>query len=77
MPSWQKRNVVNWVRREGKSWTIRVLDSEPGSPNHIPRFINPEYLPAAINEDRMGGKSAKQHTSDFVRLVALYQVDLA
>lgn len=74
MPPWQKRNVINWVRREGKSWTIRVLDYEPGSPNHISRFINPDYLPTAVNEDRMEGGSGKQHTSDFVRLAALYQV---
>ncbi|EER40465.1 capsule polysaccharide biosynthesis protein [Histoplasma capsulatum H143] len=39
MPGWCKRNVVNWSRLCGPSWTIRVLDNIPDSPNHALKYI--------------------------------------
>ncbi|KAJ0425155.1 hypothetical protein BJY00DRAFT_308482 [Aspergillus carlsbadensis] len=73
MPAWRQRNVINWVRRDGQRWTVRVLDTVPGSPNHIHRFIDPANLPAAVNLGRMKGLHAQQGISDFVRLAAVYQ----
>ncbi|KAL4950531.1 hypothetical protein BDW69DRAFT_187283 [Aspergillus filifer] len=73
MPAWRQRNIINWVRRDGKRWTVRVLDTVPGSPNHIHRFIDPANLPAAVNEGRMRGIHAQQGISDFVRLATIYQ----
>ncbi|KAL2794807.1 hypothetical protein BJX66DRAFT_337597 [Aspergillus keveii] len=73
MPVWRQRNVINWVRRDGKRWTVRVLDTVPGSPNHIHRFIDAANLPAAVNEGRMKGLHAQQGISDFVRLATVYQ----
>ena len=31
--------VVNWVRKLGSDWTIRVLDIVEGSPNHVYKFL--------------------------------------
>ncbi|KAF9893402.1 hypothetical protein FE257_011834 [Aspergillus nanangensis] len=76
MRPWTQRNVINWARRDGKRWTVRVLDMVPGSPNNIEHFVDPENLPAAVREGRMTGKHSGQHTSDFVRLALLYQTPL-
>jgi hypothetical protein len=74
MPPWRQRNIIDWIRRNGKSWVVRVLDKVPGSPNHVHRFIDAAYLPIAFNEDRMKGHHSGQNISDFLRLATLYQV---
>lgn len=74
MPPWRQRNVINWIRRLGKDWAVRVLDTVPGSVNHIDRFLELWSLPQAVHEDRMKGHHAGQHTSDFVRLATVYHV---
>lgn len=33
MPKWCQHNVIDWVRIIGSEWTVRVLDTVPGSPN--------------------------------------------
>lgn len=53
---------------------MRVLDTVPGSPNHIKRYIDSAYLPAAVQRGTMRGHHAAQQTSDLVRLALLYQV---
>lgn len=72
MPSWCVRNVVGWVRLLGPRWTIRVLDNVEGSPNNFRKYLTPEHLPESVNSDKMTGKYAATHTSDFLRLPLLY-----
>ena len=71
---WYRRNVLAWVRRLGPSWTVRVLDLVPHSPNHVHRFVAPENFPAAFNQGTMDGPNKAQHASDLTRLAVLFQV---
>ncbi|KAL1859999.1 hypothetical protein Plec18170_001948 [Paecilomyces lecythidis] len=73
MPPWTQRNVLGWIRRLGSSWTVRVLDSVPESPNNVYRYTESSDFPAAFNERRLNGKGAGQHSADFVRLAVLYR----
>jgi len=77
MPPWSQRNILGWFRRLGASWTVRLLDNVPDSPNNVYRYLEPSDFPAAFNERRMNGKSAGQHASDFFRLAVLYRVRVA
>ena len=77
MPPWSQRNILCWVRRLGASWTVRLLDNVPDSPNNVYRYLEPADFPAAFNERRMDGKGAGQHASDFFRLAVLYRVRVA
>ena len=72
MPAWCQRNIVNWARINGLSWTIRVLDTVPGSPNHILRYIPEDQLPKALVEGTMDGPYKGAHTSDMVSGACLY-----
>lgn len=74
MASWRQRNVINWVRREGKGWTVRVLDTMAGSPNHVNQYLDSSNIPAAVRDGRMQGRHAAQNTADIVRIAVLYQV---
>ncbi|OJD33707.1 capsule polysaccharide biosynthesis protein [Diplodia corticola] len=79
MPPWTKRNVMNWVRLlhcspAGRDpWTVRVLDSVPGSPNNVSRFIDKSLLPASFQEQDMAGPYAGAHSADLVRLPLLHR----
>lgn len=68
-----KCTVVNWVRKLGPSWTIRLVDVLPGSPNHIYNFVGRDYFPECFVSDTMDGSHKAQHTSDLVRLPLLYE----
>ncbi|KAL8805667.1 MAG: hypothetical protein Q9182_001811 [Xanthomendoza sp. 2 TL-2023] len=70
-PPWVQRTVVNWVRRF-TTWEIRVLDSVTGSPLHFHRYLTPELLPDALNNNAMTGPHAYTHSSDLVRLALVY-----
>ncbi|KAK8060619.1 hypothetical protein PG996_010549 [Apiospora saccharicola] len=77
MKPWTQRNVLGWIRRQGPSWDVRVLDmvtTESGSisPTHAHRFIDPTYLPDCFNAGTMAGPTKGQHASDMVRLPLLY-----
>jgi len=72
MAPWVQRSVINWVRRLGSSWTVRVLDSVEGSPVHISKFVDDSHFPAAFNENRMTGPHVGPHSGDLVRLPLLY-----
>ena len=72
MPNWCKRNVVSWARINGPSWTIRVLDTVPDSPNHILKYIPAEMLPEALIKGTMDGPYKGPHTSDLLRGALLY-----
>lgn len=72
MPPWTQRNVINWVRRLGPSWTVRVLDQVPGSPLNVSRFVDASLFPEAFNNRTMTGPYVGQHSGDLVRLPLLY-----
>lgn len=65
--------VINWVRRLGPSWTVRVLDLVEGSPNHVYKFVDAEWFPKVFVDRKMDGRHAAQHASDLVRLPLLFE----
>lgn len=67
---WCQRSIINWVRRLGPQWTVRVLDNVPGSPNHLSSYVPTHYFPTAFNEGTITGPP--QHISDLARLPLLY-----
>lgn len=67
---WCKRNIINWVRRLGPEWTVRVLDNVPGSDNNLSQYVPTSSLPPALNEGNFSGPP--QHISDLIRLPLLY-----
>ncbi|KAL2386805.1 hypothetical protein RJZ90_000395 [Blastomyces dermatitidis] len=73
-PPWCQRNIISWVRRHGKSWTVRVLDMVDGSPTHYVNYIpdTSEFFPEAFLKRRMAGTHAAPHAADLVRLPLLY-----
>ncbi|KAL2814882.1 hypothetical protein BDW59DRAFT_177809 [Aspergillus cavernicola] len=58
MPSWCQRNVTNWARVNGTTWTIRVLDNINNSPNNVERFLSDDMIPP--------------HSADLIRGACLY-----
>lgn len=72
MPPWCQRNVINWVRLLGPSWTVRVLDCVPSSPTNASRFIGRDLLPRAFGAvDTSPRKHSGVHSGDTVRLPLL------
>lgn len=67
---WCQRNVINWARRLGPQWSVRVLDDVEGSDNHLSRYVPSTYFPDAFNTRSMLGPP--QHMSDLIRLPLLY-----
>jgi hypothetical protein len=67
MPSWCQHNIINWVRLHGSDWTVRVLDTVPGSPNHALKWIDAETLPEAFVTGTMTGPYVGPHSADFLR----------
>lgn len=83
MKPWTRRNVLGWIRRQGPSWDVRLLDmagatgpgggsSSSSSPTNVHRFVDPAYLPACFNAGTMADPTKGQHASDMVRLPLLY-----
>ncbi|KAF2724192.1 hypothetical protein K431DRAFT_282048 [Polychaeton citri CBS 116435] len=73
MPSWNQRNVIDWIRICGSSgWTVRILDSVPDSPNYATRYIDPTLLPEAYKKGTLDGPWAGPHSADFVRGASLW-----
>ncbi|KAI1273267.1 hypothetical protein F5Y07DRAFT_259819 [Xylaria sp. FL0933] len=72
MRPWTQRNVLGWIRRQGPSWDIRLLDMVPGSPANVQNFVPPEYLPECFKSGTMNGPAKGQHASDMARLPLLY-----
>ena len=72
MPSWCQRNVVDWVRMLGPSWTVRVLDSVPGSENNALRYLPPDSLPNTYVYGTMDGPYKGPHAADMLRGSCLY-----
>ncbi|KAM0548800.1 hypothetical protein ACHAPJ_009797 [Fusarium lateritium] len=73
MPGWCQRNVADWVRICGPSWTVRVLDTVPGSPNHALKFASEDLLPEAFVKGTMDGPYVGPHSMDFLRGSLLFE----
>lgn len=71
-PSYQC-TVLNWVRKLGPSWTVRVVDLVDGSPNNIYNFVDKEWFPDCVINNTMDGSHKAQHTSDLMRLPLLFE----
>ncbi|WYZ36353.1 hypothetical protein EsH8_XIII_000005 [Colletotrichum jinshuiense] len=67
--------VLNWVRKLGPSWTVRLVDLIDGSPNNIYNFICKDWLPDCLVSMTMDGAHKAQHASDLIRLPLLFEHD--
>lgn len=65
--------VLNWVRKLGPSWTVRVVDLIEGSPNNIYNFVSRDCFPDCFVDKTMDGRHAPQHAADLIRLPLLFQ----
>ena len=72
MPAWCKRNVANWSRLLGPSWTIRILDNVPYSPSHALNYLPEDLLPPTFIKGTMSGEYVGQHSADFLRGACLW-----
>ena len=72
IPAWSKRNICNWVRLCGDSWTVRILNSIPESPNYMPKWIPKDMLPETYVEGTMTAEYVGTHSGDFLRGAALF-----
>ena len=72
MRPWTKRNVLNWIRLQGSTWDVRVLDMVPGSATNVHNFVPTEQLPECFNNQTMDGFTKGPHASDMVRLPLIY-----
>ncbi|KAL5603752.1 hypothetical protein FOVSG1_006502 [Fusarium oxysporum f. sp. vasinfectum] len=70
-PSYQV-TILNWVRKLGPSWTVRLLDLVEDSPNNVYTFIDKSFFPECFNNKTMDGRHIAQHQADFMRLPVLY-----
>ncbi|PKK42188.1 hypothetical protein CI102_12285 [Trichoderma harzianum] len=68
----KNHNVIDWVRILGSEWTVRVLDTVPGSPNHVLNFVSADLLPETFIKGTMNGPYTGQHSADFIRGALLY-----
>ncbi|KAF4974896.1 hypothetical protein FZEAL_8262 [Fusarium zealandicum] len=65
--------VLNWVRRLGPSWTVRIVDLVDDSPNNIYSYADKSWFPGCFVNKTMDGKHAPQHAADLVRLPLLFE----
>lgn len=65
--------VLNWVRKLGPSWTVRVVDLADNSPNNIYQFVSKDWFPECFVNKTMDGLHAAQHAADLVRLPLLFE----
>ncbi|MCJ1385012.1 hypothetical protein MMC17_008130 [Xylographa soralifera] len=72
LPGWCQRNVINWIRLNDPSWTVRVLDSIPGSLNNALKWVDKEMLPETFVNSTMDGPYVGPHSADFLRGACLY-----
>lgn len=71
-PSYQ-RTVLNWVRKLGRSWTVRIVDLLEDSPNYVYNYVGQDFFPDCFVHRTMDGRHAPQHAADLVRLPLLYE----
>ncbi|CAG7559694.1 unnamed protein product [Fusarium equiseti] len=68
-----QQTVLNWVRRLGSTWTVRLIDFADGSPNNIYKHVNEDWFPECFINKTMDGKHAPQHAADLARLPLIYE----
>ncbi|KAI1434119.1 hypothetical protein GGR50DRAFT_664192 [Xylaria sp. CBS 124048] len=68
-----RHTVLNWVRKLGRDWTVRIVDLIDGSPNHIYNYVGEECFPDCFVQRTMDGPHAAQHAADLVRLPLLFE----
>ena len=73
IPGWCQRNIINWVRLCGPSWSVRVLDNVPGSPNNALKWVAADTLPETFVKGTMDGPYTGPHSADFLRGACLVQ----
>ncbi|KAL4888795.1 hypothetical protein BDV59DRAFT_205784 [Aspergillus ambiguus] len=73
MPPWIQRSVINCVRRHDTSWTFRLLNTVPDSPNHVLNYVDKSDFPAGATDGRFSHAEAAQHISDFTRVAVVYR----
>lgn len=73
MPKWCLRNIINWKRLCGPSWTIRLLDKVPGSPNNDFEWVEKDLLPDCFVDGTMEGPFVGPHSADLLRGVTLWK----
>ena len=73
IPGWCQRNIVSWIRLQGPSWSIRVLDNVPGSPNNALGWVPAESLPETFVKGTMDGPYTGPHSADFLRGACLHR----
>ena len=73
MPGWCQRNVIDWVRQLGPSWTVRILDSVPDSSNNALQYVSPDLLPNTYVKGSMDGPYKGPHACDMLRGACLYE----
>ncbi|KAJ2993669.1 hypothetical protein NUW58_g1772 [Xylaria curta] len=73
MAPWVQRNLINWVRKLGREWTVHLVDKVPGSPTNVTRYVESSYFPDAFNNDTMDGPDVGPHQGDLVRLPLLWK----
>lgn len=65
--------VLNWVRKLGPSWTIRLVDLVENSPNNIYNYVDKSFFPDCFVNKTMDGSHAAQHAADLVRLPLIFE----
>ncbi|KAI6090690.1 hypothetical protein F4821DRAFT_228838 [Hypoxylon rubiginosum] len=65
--------VINWVRKLGSSWTVRIVDLVEGSPNNVYNYVGRHWFPDCFIDQTMDGRHAAQHAADLVRLPLLFE----
>ena len=73
LPDWCRRNLIDWHRICGPSWTIRLLDIVPGSPNNALKYVDTDMLPVAFVRGTMEGPYVGQHSADLLRAATLWK----
>lgn len=68
-----RNTVMNWVRKLGRSWTVRIVDLIEGSPNNVYNYVSKDWFPDCFVNRTMDGKHAPQHAADLVRLPLLFE----
>ncbi|KAI1311237.1 hypothetical protein F5Y03DRAFT_324782 [Xylaria venustula] len=68
-----RHTVINWVRKLGNSWTVRIVDLIDDSPNNVYNYVSKDWFPDCFVDQTMDGRHAAQHSADLVRLPLLYE----
>ena len=73
MPGWCQRNIVNWIRLCGPSWSVRVLDNVSGSPNNALNWVKADQLPETFVKGTMDGPYGMLSRFHFLHSSLLHQ----